>query len=214
MLESMSWEGVFFSVKDYIQPVLAAMVIGWFAAKGSLFEEKTSTAITIGTTYTVLFLLSGIASRSAHRFALSFGGENRAAIRLWQMNFLCFAILGLFAWLEQLWVVVVMFVVMNVLQNIWRPILISRIDELTEARSGATILSIESQAQRIATLVVAPLVGWWIDWVTADGASQQFWPIGLVGGLAALVMLSTGRVGGSSDRRAGKRVEANGCSLD
>ena len=191
--ESMSWEGVFHAVKDYIQPVLALVVIGWFTSNQIGLNDRQTTAVAIGATYTVLFLLSGLASRSAHRFVQWAGDEQRAAKRLWLFNAVAYALLAVFAWLGLLWAVVVMFVAMNVLQNVWRPILISRFDEFTKAEKGATILSIESGAQRLATLIAAPLLGLWIDQL-ATGAvdelvvSTQYWPIGLVGGLLALLM--------------------------
>ena len=55
------------------------------------------------------------------------------------------------------------FVALNVLQNLWRPILTSRIYAEVEPARGATLLSIESQSHRIATVVLAPLFGWLVD---------------------------------------------------
>ena len=196
VVESMSWEGVFHAVKDYIQPVLAVAVVGWFTASqfGDRFDfsEQQTTAIAIGAIYTVLFLLSGLASRKAHRFVTWAGDERQAAKRLWLGNAMAYAALGLFAWQGMLWGVVAMFVVMNVLQNIWRPILISRFDEHTQAKKGATVLSIESGAQRLSTLLVAPFLGLWIDHLTGlengSATGAQYWPIGVVGAVAAIAM--------------------------
>ncbi len=189
IFESMSWEGIFHSIKDYLQPVLAAVVISSLAINSdSTGAENPSAAIAIGIVYTLLFLLSGLASRMAHRFVLWSGSESMAARKLWLLNWVLFALLGLSAWLNYLWVVVLLFVVINVLQNIWRPILISRFDQYTNPDSGATSLSIESQAQRLATLIAAPVVGFWIDTVSVSGDQQQYWPIGIVGGVVALIM--------------------------
>ncbi len=203
VFESMSWEGVFHAVKDYIQPVLAAVVVGWIAANqfGEQFDfnEQQTTAIAIGAIYTILFLFSGFASRGAYRFVAWSGDEQQAARRLWLVNGLVYIALAWLAWQGVLWGVVLMFVVMHVLQNVWRPILISRFDEHTQAKKGATVLSIESGAQRLSTLIVAPWLGFWIDHltVTTDTGQavaqmgSQYWPIGVVGAIAAAGMWFT-----------------------
>ena len=76
----------------------------------------------------------------------------------------------------------------------WRPILISRFDSVSEAHEGATVLSIESQAQRSATFVMAPAIGWAIDRAHQLDWGGEFWPIGLAGSLIALSMFTTCRV--------------------
>ena len=63
------------------------------------------------------------------------------------------------------------FVVLHGMQNLWRPITTSRIYSLVEASKGATVLSVESQMHRLATIVLAPLFGWLID-----SAAGDLWP--------------------------------------
>ena len=64
---------------------------------------------------------------------------------------------------------------------------------------GSTVLSIESQSQRFATFFVAPLVGWSIDHVATQGLPGSFWPIGLVGAMAAFAILCSS---GSENKQA------------
>ncbi len=59
-----------------------------------------------------------------------------------------FAALVVAAYFEVLAVVIVAFLVLHVVQNLWRPILISRFDTYGSESQGATVLSIESQARR------------------------------------------------------------------
>ena len=74
----------------------------------------------------------GLASRNAHRLVDKLGDESDAALRLWQINLALFILLLLFDLLSLGILLVVIFVILNVLQNIWRPILISRFDEFTD----------------------------------------------------------------------------------
>jgi hypothetical protein len=75
----------------------------------------------------------------------------------------------------------------HVLQNLWRPVLVSRFDEHSNHMQKATVLSIESQAGSLWAAVLAPLLGYAVDCMRdLKGPSTAFWPIGAVGALIAL----------------------------
>ena len=196
--ESMAWEGVLHAIKDYLQPALAAVVLFSslnVAESDSSIDASTenpAVVIVIAAAYTLLFLLSGWASRSAHRVVTATGSESAAAHRLWIWNVGCYAafiLCDLSGWPT---LVAAILIALIVMQNIWRPILISRFDQHADPARGATVLSIESQSQRLATFFVAPIVGWTIDQVASSSGPGQFWPIGVVGAAAALLVLLTG----------------------
>ena len=212
IVQSMAWEGVFAAIKDYLQPALLALALLTLgtsqhtpvdanANDNVAVESESSLSIdagsgasagvvlTISLTYTALFLLSGWASRSAHTWVSRAGSHARASHGLWWASIGLYALLGLSDLLGWTLIVVFTFVMLTILENVWRPILISRFDDHAAAHLGATILSIESQSQRLATLVVAPLVGWAIDAIWRNGWPGHLWPIGLVGVLAGLAAL-------------------------
>jgi len=184
LVESMAFNGMFRASKDYIQPVLLVAAGAWFGSQG-----PASSAWLVGGVYFVLFLLAGFSSRRAHRFAQRYGGDAQGARQLWRLLALVFLALFLASRFELAVVVVAGFVALHVLQNLWRPILTSCVyGEIEEAR-GATILSIESQAHRVGTVVLAPVFGWMVD-----SAAGAFWPVGLFGAGVALVVLLWRRV--------------------
>ena len=203
MTESMSFEGVFHASKDYLQPLLAAAATAWFAVQLDADPGQTSdwsdlqrTTLLIAPVYLCLHILSAFASRRAHRLVAAVGGDpSRAARLLWSLT------AGLFAGLllGELTQVVVMsiaaFVLLHVVQNLWRPILISRIDLATDHANSAVTLSVESQARRMATIVLAPLFGFAIDATSHGDAGQVgvYWPIAVVGAALAILMRITGR---------------------
>ncbi len=198
-LESMSWEGVLQAIRDYLQPVLATVVLANTLPSGFLKNpqqvatvsegQNPGVVISVALAYTALFLFSGWASRTAHRVVDACGSESLAAQRLWLINLGLYCGLFTFDLLGWAGMVAASLCLLIILQNIWRPILVSRFDQHGDPAYGATVLSIESQSQRLATFFVAPLVGWGIDQVARSGGPGQFWPIGVVGGLAALVVL-------------------------
>ena len=204
VLEAMGFDGVFAAVKDYLQPVLAAAAIPVAATitMSSSLSGTQQTALLVGPVYVVLYLLAGLASRRSHHVSAAAGGEDRAARALWGVSVVVFAVMLASGWFEVLPVLIGAFVVLHVLHNVWRPILISRFDHYGDETQGASLLSIESQAQRIATMILAPLLGLAVDRVTPADAGPVFWPLGAVGLIVSVFFLAAVVLpgGGSRDR--------------
>ena len=87
------------------------------------------------------------------------------------------------------------FLLLFLLQNLFRPMQISRFEEFSDERRGATVLSVESQAKTVATMVIAPVLGAVVDLVGTDGTAA-FWPVGVAGMLLAAVMILTNKKSG------------------
>jgi len=196
MLESMGFEGVFQAVKHYLQPILLAAAIAgaarWGVGEG--LTEVQQSAVLVGPVYFVLFLLSSAASRNAHRVTSRAGGEDRASGWMWAVSSVFFGAVFLAGYVDLSVALICAFVGLHVLQDLWRPVLISRFDEYGDESQGATILSIESQARRFATMAIAPLLGLAIDAVSRNDLGGPFWPAGLVGLAIGLVFFVTARL--------------------
>lgn len=185
ILESASFEGMFDAAKDYLQPVLKAAAVGaagLLVATASLSEAQQS-ALLVGPVYFVLHLGSSAASRQAHRLCERLGHEDHAATVAWRICAALYLVVLASAWWSWSALLILGFVGLHVLQSLWRPILISRFDAHSRENQGATILSIESQSQRVATMILAPLLGVLVDWTWASGIGV--WPVGLAGLLLA-----------------------------
>lgn len=206
VLESVGFEGTFDAVKDYLQPVLSAAALAAAAHWTSVerYSDPQRAALFIGPVYFVVFILTSLGSRHAHRFCEQAGGEERAAGRLWAVAAAVYALLTIAAFAAPGVsdsasqnapraagfsfggaAMITAFVALHVAQNVWRPILISRFDTHGSEAQGATILSIESQAQRIGTMLIAPLIGAAVDTVTQHGPGGAFWPVGAIGATIA-----------------------------
>ena len=193
-LESMGFDGVFAATRDYLQPVLAALALS-LAATSLLAGDWSATqrtALLVGAVYFVLHLSSGAASRRAHRVSDAVGGDERAARWLWGGAAAAFGALALAGWSGVLAGSVLAFVALHVLHNVWRPLLVSRFDAQGSAVQGASLLSIESQARRTATMVVAPLLGYAVDAAVATGRGSLWWPAGVLGLACSLLFLARG----------------------
>ena len=194
MFESMGFEGVFHAVKDYLQPVVALAAVA--AASRYSFSEDLSevqqSALLVGPVYLVLHLLSSVASRNVHRIVDRVGSEENTSHWMWGASIAVFALLFVAGLVGVSAALIVTFMVLFVLQDAWRPVLISRFDEHSTEAQGAIILSIESQSRRFATMLLAPVIGLAIDATRGDEMrSGDFWPIGLIGIAVGLLFFFT-----------------------
>ncbi len=182
--ESMGFEGLFHAAKDYIQPIVAVALVGTAflgGDGGSGLSGPQRNAVVLAPVYIALFLLAGTASRRSHRFASRYASNDAAANSLWWFALVLFALIGIGGYFSWSGALVVAFVALHVAQNLWRPILVSRFDRHGGDWQGATLLSVESQARRLATLMLAPVIGWAVDTVRYYGWGGEFWPIGILG---------------------------------
>jgi MFS family permease len=190
--ESMGFDGVFAATKDYLQPILAALAltlaVSWITLED--WSETQQAALLVGPVYIVLHLLSGAASRRSHQISDRAGSEDRAARWLWGISVLVFAGLTISGFTGLLVGAVVAFVALNVLHNLWRPVLISRFDTHGSAIQGASLLSVESQARRVATMIMAPILGYGVDAAIAADSVNPWWPVGALGLLCSILFFA------------------------
>jgi MFS family permease len=208
VLESMGFGGVFEAAKDYLQPVLKGVAV--FVVAGAVvglgflsldeveaLGERRQAALLVGPVFVVLYLLSALASRRAHSLVELAGSEGRAARILWGLGFLSFATITIAALcgtgIAASAVTIAGFVFIYILQNFWRPVLVSRFDRESTESHRATVLSIESQAKSIVTMIAAPLLGLAVDLVKERGIGGPFWPVGALGAVVALAFFVTAR---------------------
>ena len=198
VLEGMAFDGTFGTVKDYLQPVLAApAVLGAVAIiANSTLSDMQRSAIFVGAAYLALHLLSAVASRKAHHIPGMLGDEQRASRLYWAIGAALFLAIAIGAYREVISIVVVAFVLVHVLQNLWRPVLVSRLALSSNESQRATTLSIESMARRVVMMILAPLLGWAVDAVTRHDVGGMFWPVGAVGAIIFLFFAITYRRSG------------------
>ena len=192
LFESMGFEGSFAVSKDYLQPVIASFAVALPFAAGLELEKRT--AILVGIVYCVLHLLSSFASRHAHTLVKWRGGEDKATHFIWLIALCSYALLVPFLYFRLFAVATLIFILIHLIQNLWRPALVSRLNACSDPGLGATTMSIESQSKTIVTMLGAPLMGLAVD-------TYGLWPVGLLGVATSLCALSSGTANG--ERRIG-----------
>jgi len=190
IVESMSFEGVYKAVESYLQPVVMgmALLIPIFIGLSDIRRG----ILMIGIVYVVLYLAAAYASRKSHRLSDLTGGEEKGSRLLWKVVFALYIALIPLLFFEYYYVAIIGFVALALIQNLWRPMLISRFDHFASETHGATILSIESQAKSFSTMIVAPLIGVAVDFISSrQGPGGDFWPVAAIAAALALLILLT-----------------------
>ena len=186
--ESMGFEGVFKVAKDYIQPILQAAALSLPLLLGCTGLQRT--AVLVGAVGFVMYMCGSFASRHAASLVRLAGSEHRSTRWLWCIDVLTFAALTAAILAGMPGLAVACFVWLTIIQNFWRPILISRFAEGVDNSRTATVLSMESQAKTLFAALLAPLLGMAVDWMPDD---LTFLPVGIVGFVVAAGMLATMR---------------------
>ncbi|MEJ2739407.1 MAG: MFS transporter, partial [Dehalococcoidia bacterium] len=191
LLESMGFEGVFKAVEDYLQPVIrnAVFLLPLFIN----LDEIRRNSLMIGVVYLILYLASAYASRKSHKLVEYAKGEESGSRFLWFIALVVYIAMIPLLFFEYYPVAIVAFIALYIIQNFWRPVLISRFDAHATEVSGATVLSIESQAKSLSTMIIAPVLGLTVDYVLAHGLGGEFWPIGIIAAFIALLVIITGK---------------------
>ncbi|MBT3604470.1 MAG: MFS transporter [Candidatus Latescibacteria bacterium] len=196
LAESVGFQGAYHVAKDYLQPVLkgaALIAVGYWFASDHMSDIQKSTLL-VGPVYLLLYLLAGFASRNAHRVVTLFGHAEKAAYFLWASAVLLFFAMFGASFFQLEFVLIVVFVLLDALQNLWRPVQLGRLDTHGNEEQGALLLSIESQMKRVSTMVMAPLMGLAVDVTVTHHIGGPFWPVGLFGLLVTVLFLWTGLV--------------------
>ncbi len=197
ILESMTYEGTFKAGKDYLQPIVqqAALAVPILIS----LEAESRTALLIGVVYFVANLVSAFGSRRSHRFVEKFGSEDAGIRIVWRASFWAYLVLVPLLYFGWELAAIGAFLLLFLLQNLFRPMQISRFEEFSDETRGATVLSVESQAKTVATMVIAPMLGAVVDLVGTD-RTAAFWPVGVAGMLlAGLMILTTKKTGEPHD---------------
>ena len=166
--------------KDYLQPALQALVVA--LPVGAAWSGEQRTGLLVGLVGAGMFVLASQASRRAHAFERRLGGADRAARALTTGFAVAFGLVGALAWLDQAWLLVLLFALLAIGNNLWRPVQVGRLADAGPAAEQATVLSIESQLGALFAAALAPALGAAVDALSSDSS--------VVGALAPLGLLA------------------------
>ena len=149
------------SVKDYFQVLILSFSAGIVFLPN--FNTNQQNAIFIGIAYTLLFLLSSVASKKSQKFLSFFTSDKRALNYSIIVGVLVGGFAGLFLYFDLKLIAVLLFFGIYIIENLRKPIGISRVINYSNEKINATILSIGSQIQAAITALLALFIGFIAD---------------------------------------------------
>ena len=187
VFNSASFDAVFKTVKDYIQPILRASALTLPLLTAVTPNRRV--ALLTGLVYCLLYLLTSLAARSAGRLSERVPSLPRTINRSYAAGGLLLAMVGASLYFDLAWLSVGIFILFYMLQNLRRPFSLGYVSKLIESRVMASGLSGESQVKTLLVAGLSPLMGWLADALGVAGA------LGCMGALL-IILLPFLRVGG------------------
>ena len=170
LLNSAGYSGVFKTSKDYLQPVLAAMVLS--AAVLPSVEKTRREALIIGMVYFVIYLMTSFASRRAYALSNRFSSQVKAVNVTYLVGIGALLAAGILTYLGQEVLAVFCFIGMFLINNVRRPINVGVISDQISSQIMASGLSAESQLTTLFSAALAPILGFLVDkWGLGIGLS-------------------------------------------
>lgn len=154
------FESILSSIKDYIQPILSSIVVASSFYLFASLSAEDNLSVMLGLIYGILNIFSSFASKNAFRFKKAMGAK-KSNNALYLFFILSLVLLGVS--IENTIFVCILFVIINFLQNIRKPIFIDVLDDFMEKSQRATILSISAQLKSLLLIFLAPLAGFLAD---------------------------------------------------
>ena len=180
LLNSSGFDGFYKTCKDYLQPVLESLALT-LPILVSMENEQRS-AIVIGVVFSLIYVLTSLASRNAARVSERLGSTGRAVKVTFFVGAILLTGVGITLHVDWLPVAVVLYLLLYVVFNIRRPLNVAFFSDQITSEVMAAGLSVESQLTTLLTAILAPILG-----AVADAAG-----VGVGLGLLGAVMLGVG----------------------
>jgi MFS family permease len=155
------FDAVFKSIKDYLQPVLLALVIGLPVLLD--FQEDEQISILSASVYFLLYLLTSYAAKSSGKFSGFFKTKENGLNFTFIFGIVLIFTIGIFLYTGLNIVPVIFFILFYLLQNLRKPIVIGLLSSRIPAAAMASGLSVESQSKTLIVALLAPLLGFLMD---------------------------------------------------
>lgn len=152
------YQAGFKSIKDYIQPIIITLSVGFIVFKG--FTEQENLKIYLGVIYAVIYLISSLASRYTYKLARRVN-HFKYVNAMWLITGLIALLLSLY--LDNIFIIFGSFILIYIFLNLRKPVMVEEIGNETDKNKRATVLSVESQLTSLLLIFFAPLIGFLAD---------------------------------------------------
>ena len=177
-ISSASFDALFRSTKDYLQPVLQAQALALPILLS--LSENGRVAIVVGALYFVIYLGTSYAAAHAGTINRRVRSLTGAANVIYTAGVVLLAAGGIGVLTHVYILSIIGFLGLYLLQNARRPLLVGYLSDLIPRQTMATGLSVESQLRTTFTAALAPLIGLIADRI---GIGQSLLMVALIAAL-------------------------------
>lgn len=163
VLSASSFGGFYKGGKDYLQPMISVLAVSLPLAHSISSQRRE--ALLIGAAYTLIYLLTSVASRKSATISKRFTNPESALNWLLIIGLGLGLAAGLARWRGLALLPVILFLTIYALQNLRQPVGVAVVADRIPEEVLATVLSAQSQLQSLFAAVVALLVGATADYI-------------------------------------------------
>lgn len=163
MLSSASFDSVFKTIKDYIQPILAALLLSAGTGAIAQLNPEDSLKIYLGILYGFFYIFSSIASKNICHVTNKIN-PRLVYNRMYDLMGLLLVLLAFAIYKNILLLGIGIYFILYLLKDSRRPVFLDVSADYMTKDQRATSLSLESQLSALLMIIMAPLFGWIVDY--------------------------------------------------
>lgn len=161
LINSSFYAAYYKSLKDYIQPIIKTMALGFPFLLA--YDNKQRAAFFIGIIYFFVYLINSFASRKASAFQNLFKDKDLPLNLTMFFGFFLGILTGFFYEFNIYYLSILFFIFISVIENVRKPMAVSKVSDEIDSKNMATGLSVESQLESIFTSLIVFMTGFFAD---------------------------------------------------
>lgn len=162
LISSSLYDAIFKTIKDYIQPILKAIILSAAVYEVGHLNSDEIIKIYLGIIYGVFYIFSSFASKNVYRLNKSYKSEKWMSIFFDLMGVLSI-LLAFVVKKNQAISTIIIFFVLYVLKDARRPLFVDVCGDYMDRGERATVMSVDSQLRALFTVILAPVFGYIAD---------------------------------------------------
>ncbi|MGB3367241.1 MAG: MFS transporter [Acidaminobacteraceae bacterium] len=162
IISSAVYDGIFRTIKDYIQPLILVLVMGSVITNLASFNQDEQSKIILGVMYFAFYMLSSQASKNIYRLTKKVSSDFLYSLSF-IINALICVFLVYFIKTSMIYAIMISFLFLYLLKDVRRPLFVEISSRYMKKSERATMLSIESQIRAILMIIMGPLFGYIAD---------------------------------------------------
>ncbi len=155
------YSGYYKSVKDFLQPVLAALALGMPVMTG--YSDEQRSALVVGIVYFFIYQATSYASRKSSSFSKHTKNLRQALWLSLLAGLLAGIISGITYYAGYPAIAVAFYIIIYLIENLRKPIAISETANQLDSDIMATVLSTASQFETIFAAILSAMLGIFAD---------------------------------------------------